>query len=773
MSETQKAIFKVIRFYDPNNKDQHLSSYYRGTKNGKNMTYLDYITRNQACIKKALPEKAMQVLEELEEARLGHRIGLVREWRQKYGASEKYLKEVMKIIDDRYNVWSDWNDRWETVNKRYGWNFKKKYFDNIKRWIDPKDDTLSKELKEKLWNEIKEFEKYEAKKHRVYEEFLKQKWGTGIYTNDAAWKSKGSFKFGEMSKKEFLSKKQEFLAMKKDDRLMWDTTLSFDKKFAEQNKLLTPEVIGKLIEKHIDQFFKENHLDPSRMFWGFSMHGNTNNPHVHLFFQEHTQKNGEWRLKGELTEESMSAFYQRVALNAQINTLYLQQMKSIQYETTKLLTEPIAGKFILSNDEKWSIHRDIVKMNELEVEVQNFKLKIENLLLFEPAKNNKTLETLQNQLESSQNNFNEAKENILLKHSVENLKLYFSTRVSLNFNETKIFEELSTYFLNDGTWNIYRDIQKISKLEIEIQNLKLEIENLLISGSIEGDKILETLQKQLESSQNNFNESKEKVSKLKTIDFAANLTKVNSLEWDQLRKKMVKGHEQENKNYFQWYDKMQNFLLPDQKYLRYENLTDEGKKIAIKYIEEMLLKNPETQNLWEKEKENIDLYTKELFKASFYNIGKKQTMKMQNLQILDNLDKVGVQIDTTKLYNSEINIDNVTKEQRNKLIQKEINNALWENNGFFYAKQANVLFGEIQNQKEQLDKKNKHSKKFNLNKAMNIANKAINNIFSFGSNKAAAEFEKEMDKIRKRFENNLEQYERAKRIALEQERMMR
>ncbi|PPE04343.1 hypothetical protein EELLY_v1c03760 [Entomoplasma ellychniae] len=452
MNRKQNNIFKVIRFYDPNNSKQRLTNYYRGKKGSKNITYIDYITRKQACILKALPEKALQENRELNEFMLESRS----EWRQKWlnkGVSEEFLKASENIFDD------------EKYSK-YGWNFKTKLFNSLNEAghfqnsdFIARESTifnLTQETEQEMLKELLEIDRERSRRQKSIEEYKKVQWGTGLYTNQAHFKTKGSYIFGELSKQEVQNLKNEFLNMRNNnDRLMWDTVLSFDTEFAEDNNILVPEVIGKLISKNIDQLFIENNLDPKRMSWGFSMHGNTSNPHAHLFFYENEpNRNGEWKFKGNLNQESMKYFYQRIELNAQTNELSYQKMRVLELETKALISEEISGQFFLSKHQQFLIHKQIKKIDELSLKIKDLELNFrkrylsEQLTVKEKQNHNKNIKSMKNNLINNINLIHES-------HSKNKLKQFFERRTNLTEIEKQIAKKVDSnmLFLNKiNTW---------------------------------------------------------------------------------------------------------------------------------------------------------------------------------------------------------------------------------------------------------------------------------------------------------------------------------
>lgn len=677
MNEQQNSIYKVIRFYNPNNKNQKLTNYYRGKIGGFHGTYLEYITRKEACILRSLDEKALNELNALKEWEKETRANLILKWKE-LGIGEKYLELTVKIIDNSYLANS---------TKSYGYNFKRKLFNELENEHSNLRKGITKEQENELWDDLLKLEKIKYSKTKWIEKLKKKEWGTGIYTNQAKYKIKGSGKVGELSNEEFKQLKKDFIDIKENDRLMWDTVLSFDSKFAEDNDVLIPEVMNKLIEANIDKLFKENNMDPKRMLWGFSMHGNTDNPHAHLFFQEtKPNKKGEFRFKGSLTEESMSNFYKRAILSAQVNKLNNDYTKTIELEMKELLAQTITSGLFISNKEKFDIQKDANKFNYLNIQVN--KLFLERDILAREADKEKSekFKTLTKKLLKVIEQQDTTKKRLLELYDPQKINFFFSNKKSITPEEKELLEFINPNYIEER----------------------------------------------------------------------------QTTNWIELKNMMVKNENFINGEHFTWFDTMKKYVTEKNKYVKYQNLNSRGRQETVDYVTNILNQTDAGSEMLKEATKNIEKYSFEIYNIAKNNIKDASTSKMSNLQILDNLEKIGLDINIKNLYGKKVDIDNVTEEKRDQLFINEIKGALFSGKDGFMSKQANCLFGEISNQKYQMEMKSPKTQKGKL--GLGQISNSIAVAFSFGSKQASLEFDSQLKQMLSDVQKELKRFEMERKM---------
>ncbi|MDC4163037.1 hypothetical protein LNO75_00380 [Mycoplasma sp. T363T] len=98
-----------------------------------------------------------------------------------------------------------------------------------------------------------------------------------------------------------------------DDQFVWENVLSFDDKTKKLIDFNDKKSIAKLIQRPLYDFWKSNGINPKNIDLVFSIHQNTEHPHIHFSFWEKEKtyklrtKNGEdrsFRIKGALKKET-------------------------------------------------------------------------------------------------------------------------------------------------------------------------------------------------------------------------------------------------------------------------------------------------------------------------------------------------------------------------------------------------------------------------------------------------------------------------------------
>lgn len=124
-------------------------------------------------------------------------------------------------------------------------------------------------------------------------------------------------KNGLVDEDELKKIKNRLKTLNSEKQMIWDTVISFDKDFANENNINHPEKVHDALKIQVNELFKSKDIDPEDMEWFFAFHKNTDNPHIHLAFYEKrpTKKNDKYETKYIFNKKVFNSFRNNVAKN--------------------------------------------------------------------------------------------------------------------------------------------------------------------------------------------------------------------------------------------------------------------------------------------------------------------------------------------------------------------------------------------------------------------------------------------------------------------------
>ena len=112
---------------------------------------------------------------------------------------------------------------------------------------------------------------------------------------------------------------------------------------ALENNILCKDKWHEVLQENFKRFLKANKFEPDNLNVYYSIHGNTNYPHVHMFWYEKEPK----RKKAKLDVNSINVFAYKVGLSIKYDEDYqkINELTKGIWDTRKQITEIISGHF--------------------------------------------------------------------------------------------------------------------------------------------------------------------------------------------------------------------------------------------------------------------------------------------------------------------------------------------------------------------------------------------------------------------------------------------
>ena len=112
---------------------------------------------------------------------------------------------------------------------------------------------------------------------------------------------------------------------------------------ALENNILCKDKWHEVLQENFKRFLKANKFEPENLNVYYSIHGNTNYPHVHMFWYEKEPK----RKKAKLNVNSINVFAYKVGLSIKYDEDYqkINELTKEIWDTRKQITEIISGHF--------------------------------------------------------------------------------------------------------------------------------------------------------------------------------------------------------------------------------------------------------------------------------------------------------------------------------------------------------------------------------------------------------------------------------------------
>lgn len=265
-----------------------------------------------------------------------------------------------------------------------------------------------------------------------------------------------------------LNKAKEQMSKINDNQLIWENVLSFDDSTKELINFDNKKEISNLIQKPLTQFWKDNGFNPKNMNLVFSIHRNTDHPHIHFAFWEkepsylNQLKNREkiFRAKGKLSEETFLTLKQNVFVNV------LEHKNEKDLYTSPLISEfkNIVNQEQFAKDEAYASFYLWLEQNKTlkEIKFKFLKQEIQSLVK----------QNVANIISSSQE----------LQESIQ--KYYKQTQI---VNEW-IQEEINTFNENQkiASWQDKDDsnFKYLEYTKLNLNFVKKELENKLCNAFI-------------------------------------------------------------------------------------------------------------------------------------------------------------------------------------------------------------------------------------------------------------------------------------------------
>lgn len=126
--------------------------------------------------------------------------------------------------------------------------------------------------------------------------------------SNGGWGKNGDFKADE-DKKMFDKYKPETI---------YRMVVSFDERFAKENKILDKKSMKKLMSKSMNKNIKELGLDPENVEWGCYYHTNTAHPHIHAFIFEKNPTRTDYHIKKSVFKPVKSNIIRTMNINSEL-----------------------------------------------------------------------------------------------------------------------------------------------------------------------------------------------------------------------------------------------------------------------------------------------------------------------------------------------------------------------------------------------------------------------------------------------------------------------
>ena len=126
--------------------------------------------------------------------------------------------------------------------------------------------------------------------------------------SNGGWGKNGDFKADE-DKKMFDNYKPETI---------YRMVVSFDERFAKENKILDKKSMKKLMSKSMNKNIKELGLDPENVEWGCYYHTNTAHPHIHAFIFEKNPTRTDYHIKKSVFKPVKSNIIRTMNINSEL-----------------------------------------------------------------------------------------------------------------------------------------------------------------------------------------------------------------------------------------------------------------------------------------------------------------------------------------------------------------------------------------------------------------------------------------------------------------------
>lgn len=196
--------------------------------------------------------------------------------------------------------------------------------------------------------------------------------------SNGGWGKNGDFKADE-DKKMFEKYKPETI---------YRMVVSFDKSFAEDNRILDKKGMKKLISKSMEKNIRELGLDPDNVEWGCYYHTNTKNPHIHAYIFEKTPTKTDYFIPPDTFKPIKSNIIRTMHINSE---LYIERdnvkkeiidvLKNMGLDTTKYSNSNNSKKLFTKDKE---IDKMFKKLEKIIPKTGSMKYNSANIMPYRP-----------------------------------------------------------------------------------------------------------------------------------------------------------------------------------------------------------------------------------------------------------------------------------------------------------------------------------------------------------------------------------------------------